>query len=89
MPKQKERGPNGGRMFLGQELCPVCDCCSLAGESCEQCGGDGVYGHDCGEDTCCCLDPEDNVICDACYGKGFWLICRGKDCKGQCGKGKS
>ena len=33
---------------------------------------DGYSGHDCGEDICCCLDPEDNVICDICRGKGGW-----------------
>ena len=39
---------------------------------CWQCGGEGVTHHDCGEDTCCCLNPEDNVRCDICYGKGGW-----------------
>lgn len=39
---------------------------------CWQCGGEGYSDHDCGEDTCCCLDPEDNVRCDVCNGKGGW-----------------
>lgn len=39
---------------------------------CWQCGGEGSDGHDCGEDTCCCLWPEDNVTCDICLGKGGW-----------------
>ncbi len=40
---------------------------------CENCGGEGFVGHDCGEDCCCCLDPEDNVPCDVCGGKGgYW-----------------
>jgi hypothetical protein len=39
---------------------------------CWQCGGEGVSHHECGEDTCCCLNPEDNVICDICDGKGGW-----------------
>ena len=39
---------------------------------CWHCGGDGVSHHDCGEDTCCCLAPEDNVRCDICFGKGGW-----------------
>jgi hypothetical protein len=39
---------------------------------CDLCGGDGVGGHDCGEDTCCCLEPEDNVVCHQCNGKGGW-----------------
>lgn len=37
---------------------------------CWQCGGEGFSHHDCGEDTCCCLHPEDNVLCDICEGKG-------------------
>jgi len=39
---------------------------------CWNCGGTGYDGHDCGEDTCCCLNPDDNVICDVCGGKGGW-----------------
>lgn len=39
---------------------------------CWQCGGEGYSHHDCGEDTCCCADPEDNVRCDICHGKGGW-----------------
>ncbi len=44
-------------------------------EDCEYCGGEGVDGHDCGEDCCCCLDPEENVRCDMCGGRGGWLRC--------------
>lgn len=40
---------------------------------CWNCGGTGFIGHDCGEDTCCCLNPEDNVECDVCHGKGGWF----------------
>jgi hypothetical protein len=39
---------------------------------CWSCGGAGFSHHDCGEDTCCCLHPEDNVVCDICDGKGGW-----------------
>lgn len=39
---------------------------------CWNCGGEGFSSHDCGEDTCCCLHPEDNVVCDVCEGKGGW-----------------
>lgn len=39
---------------------------------CWQCGGEGLSHHDCGEDTCCCVLPEDNVSCDICRGKGGW-----------------
>lgn len=30
--------------------------------------------HDCGEDTCCCLNPDEDdlVTCDECGGRGFW-----------------
>ena len=41
---------------------------------CWQCGGEGVSHHDCGEDTCCCLMPENNVLCDICNGDGGWYI---------------
>lgn len=39
---------------------------------CWQCGGEGYSDHDCGEDCCCCLNPENNVICDICNGAGGW-----------------
>lgn len=39
---------------------------------CWNCGGEGFTHHDCGEDTCCCLEPEDNVICDTCMGMCGW-----------------
>jgi hypothetical protein len=39
---------------------------------CWQCGGEGYSHHECGEDTCCCLNPYDNVVCDICEGKGGW-----------------
>lgn len=42
---------------------------------CWQCGGEGVNGHDCGEDCCVCLAPEDNMRCDICSGKGGWWRC--------------
>lgn len=40
-------------------------------ETCTECHGQGGY-HDCGEDTCCCLDPgEITEICTACKGRGW------------------
>lgn len=38
---------------------------------CWNCGGSGDIEDDCtcGEDTCCCLDPEP-PICSECRGKG-------------------
>lgn len=40
--------------------------------TCEECGGDGLNGHDCGEDPCPCLLPDDNVDCTLCDGDGGW-----------------
>lgn len=48
---------------------------SIAFEECPNCGGEGVTSHDCGEDCCCCADPEDNVPCDACKGDGTFAVC--------------
>lgn len=44
-------------------------------EDCPNCGGEGVSGHDCGEDCCCCADPYDNIGCDICQGKGAFPLC--------------
>ncbi len=40
-------------------------------DDCWNCGGDGYIEGDCtcGEDCCCCLEPEP-PICDICRGKG-------------------
>ena len=64
--------PNDGRNWDCQ--CARCGS-SMTHIECESCGGEGVSGHDCGEDTCCCLDPEENMTCDICDGKGGWLEC--------------
>lgn len=37
---------------------------------CKYCDGEGISYHDCGEDSCCCEFPEDNVQCDVCGGNG-------------------
>lgn len=55
--------------------------CEAAGHwvdwrTCWDCGGEMFSYHDCGEDTCCCLYPEDNVPCDTCDGEGGWWQCR-------------
>lgn len=54
--------------------------CARCGSSCDWsecdwCGGEGVDGHDCGEDCCCCSYPDDNVTCDICCGTGGWWTC--------------
>jgi hypothetical protein len=56
------------------------DCqCARCGSSmdCERCDHceDGYDGHDCGEDCCACLYPEDNVPCQHCDGTGVWRRC--------------
>lgn len=55
--------------------------CPLHGEhtlvDCWQCGGEGLYGHDCGEDCCVCLRPEENERCYICNGKGGRFVCLG------------
>lgn len=38
--------------------------------NCANCGGEGLSHHDCGEDCCCCIDPEANVTCYWCRGEG-------------------
>jgi hypothetical protein len=64
--------PNDGRQWECQ--CARCGS-SLEFEECDNCAGEGVYGHECGEDTCCCLHPEDNVPCNYCGGKGNYPQC--------------
>src|ERR1041385_316790 len=54
-------------------------CCARCGsdvtfEDCYNCE-DGYSYHDCGEDCCCCIDPEPNVLCDICRGRGGWSVC--------------
>jgi hypothetical protein len=58
-------------------ICDRCGCCEMDWEECEICGGDGVDGHDCGEDCCCCADPEDNIPCAYCGGTGGRFVCLG------------
>lgn len=68
----------GGDRPLGDPVddCKVCPCgTELEWQECTQCLGEGVDGHDCGEDCCCCLDPEDNICCDICEGEGGWMGC--------------
>lgn len=40
-------------------------------DSCHECYGEGGF-HDCGEDTCCCLDKDEITdICQTCHGTGY------------------
>ncbi len=64
--------PSDGRDYDCQ--CSRCGS-SMMWEDCQNCGGEGTDGHDCGEDCCCCLHPEDNVRCDWCRGKGGSYFC--------------
>jgi hypothetical protein len=66
------RCPRDGREWDNQ--CARCGS-SLYFVECDNCSGDGLSSHDCGEDTCCCLDPEDNVTCDWCLGSGGHWQC--------------
>lgn len=61
----------------GAEWDAFCARCGSSTDSvqCEACGGEGVDGHDCGEDSCMCRDPEPNVSCSYCQGRGSWLVC--------------
>lgn len=59
--------------------CPQCGA-DMDFVECETCSGEGFDGHDCGEDTCCCLNPEENMACGICDGDGGWELCP-KRCK--------
>lgn len=63
--------PQDGRDWYCQ--CARCGS-SAEWEHCQYCE-DGFDGHDCGEDCCCCLYPEENVICQICNGNGGWREC--------------
>ena len=56
---------------------PICEECEspVLWVECEACGGEGVYGHDCGEDCCACLYPEENEPCSMCGSAGGWYVC--------------
>lgn len=59
--------------------------CARCGSSCEfvRCGNCDEFGyshHNCGEDSCCCLYPDDNVVCSWCDGRGgSWHCISGPD----------
>ena len=55
----------------------TCNTCGTEKQwvDCYNCGGEGYSDHDCGEDCCCCLNPENNVTCDICEGEGDYKVC--------------
>lgn len=55
--------------------CPICGA-EMEVESCWACHGSGGF-HDCGEDCCCCADPEEIThFCNECHGEGDYLVCQ-------------
>jgi hypothetical protein len=73
-------GPDGPECYCPCHEFPECAECGgdADRELCFKCDGQGVDGHECGEDCCVCLDPEDNVPCDVCDGEGGWWYCVNK-----------
>ena len=63
-------------MMMEGYYCPECHE-DLHTVECGQCV-DGYTHHECGDDTCFCLYPQDNVECDLCDGHGFWWQCLNK-----------
>lgn len=59
---------------IDETECPRCGS-SAAWEDCENCGGEGTDGHECGEDSCSCAFPEDNLVCEICNGTGSYAVC--------------
>ena len=82
-----DQPPRDGRYWDCQ--CARCGS-SLVFVDCDNCGGDGVSGHDCGEDCCCCADPEENETCDWCFGAGGHWQCyaRAEWCEAHPGTGR-
>ena len=66
--------PASVRGYGWESKCARCGS-SAPTDDCEHCGGEGVTGHDCGEDCCCCAAPEDKVVRGICWGRGFFESC--------------
>lgn len=71
---------NYGHPVLDKK-CPRCGEESIWWIDCPNCGGSGFSSHDCGEDCCVCIDPEPNVVCDWCGGKGGHEVCINEFCE--------
>jgi hypothetical protein len=35
-------------------------------DECPECGGDGFVEGPCFEDTCCCVEPHELIVCPTC-----------------------
>lgn len=74
--------PPHGR--TGEWDCQCARCGSSADwRECEECDEDGMSGHDCGEDCCMCLHPDENVLCEFCGGHGgdYWCCSSSEWCQ--------
>ena len=58
----------------GENDCPKCGS-EMEWLECNQCEGNGYSGHDCGEDTCVCRNPQDNLLCESCQAEGGQYGC--------------
>lgn len=69
---------------------PDCPACGqpLDWMDCHHCHGEGYVEHDCFEDTCCCLDPDDEV-CRDCDGDGGYWRCNAQMKRGDAPDGSS
>ena len=61
-------------LWTPQEKCENCQG-EMERIECTFCNEDGFMLHDCGEDTCACLDDSPNVLCDTCDGRTCWWVC--------------
>ncbi len=68
--------PSSEMYASGLEIDLQCARCgsSVDTEPCDECE-DGFDGHDCGEDCCMCLYPDENVLCQYCRGAGVFHRC--------------
>lgn len=56
-----------------EDYCRICGA-PMERVSCWHCLGEGGF-QDCGEDCCCCLEPELNEGCQECGSRGTYLEC--------------
>jgi hypothetical protein len=80
--------------MISETVCPKCEAGTTLTRPCSAFDCDEGLYHDCGEDTCCCADPEPDTECDVCkgYGNIHWCPACGHDLNttppssGQAGK---